>query len=124
MNTLKMRSLFESRSKETNGRWRFLTEMRHALGLCDKEGNSYRDAAGNRVLKDAKLKAEQLSVAELAEAVVGPTWKAIYNPENGTINQYTIARGLMESNNPGDTRALIESTGFGLDPGAFLNINT
>ena len=39
MNVIKLRDLFESRSKETNCRWRFLTEMRQGLGLCDKDGN-------------------------------------------------------------------------------------
>lgn len=124
MNTLKLKSLFESRSKETNGRWRFLTEMRHGLGLCDKDGNDYKDLAGNRTLKDPKLAPEQFSLQELAESVVGPSWRVVFNPENGTMNSYTVARGIMESNYGGDPRALVESTGFGIDPGAFLNINT
>lgn len=124
MNTFKMKSLFESRAKETNGRWRFLTEMRHGLGLCDKDGNDHKDHAGNRILKDAKIAPESFSLQELAEAVVGSSWRVVFNPENGTMNSYTVARGMMESNFTGDPRALVESTGFGLDPGAFLNINT
>lgn len=123
MNTLKMKSLYESRIKETNGRWRFLTEMRHGLGLCDKDGSDYKDIAGNRILKDPKIAPEAFSLQELAEAVVGGSWRVVFNPENGTMAQYTVARSMMESGHPGDARALVESTGFGLDPGAFLNIN-
>lgn len=73
MNTLKLRNLYESRIKETNGRWRFLTEMRNGLGLCDKDGNDNRDFAGNLALKERSLRPEQFSLQELAESVIGPS---------------------------------------------------
>ncbi len=73
MNTIKLRNLYESRSKETNGRWRFLTEMRQGLGLCDAEGNDHRDFAGNRQLKQRTVAPEQFSLQELAESIVGPS---------------------------------------------------
>ena len=124
MNTMKLRNLYESRTKETNGRWRFLTEMRQGLGLCDKEGNDNKDFAGNRILKDRSVRPEQFSLQELAESIVGPSWRQIFNPESGTMNQYTVARSLVETGFPNEQRALVEATGFGLDPSAFLNINT
>ena len=124
MNTIKLRSLYESRTKETNGRWRFLTEMRQGLGLCDKDGNDNRDFAGNRILKDRSVRPEQFSLQELAESIVGPSWRNVFNPESGSLNQYTIARSLVEGGFPNEQRALVEATGFGLDPSAFLNINT
>jgi hypothetical protein len=124
MNVLKLKSLYESRAKESHGRWRFLTEMRHGLGLCDLNGNDYKDAAGNRVLKNAKVRPESFSLQEAAEGIVGTSWREVFNPESGNLSKYTIARGMLEQINTGDARSLVESTGFGLDPGAFLNINT
>ena len=124
MNTIKLRSLYESRSKETNGRWRFLTEMRKGLGLCDADGNDHRDLAGNRVLKAREATPEQFSLQELAEAVVGQSWRTFFNPDSRELGRYTVARSLVESGFPNEKRALVEATGFGLDPSAFLNINT
>jgi hypothetical protein len=125
MNVIKLRDLFESRSKETNGRWRFLTEMRQGLGLCDKDGNENRDFAGNLVLKDRALRPENFSLQELAEAIIGPSWRQLFSPDSRAMGQYTAARSMMEANGyAGDKRALVEATGFGLDPSAFLNINT
>lgn len=122
VNTIKLRDLFESRSKQSNGRLRFLTEMKNGLGLCDKAGNDYKDFAGNRILKDRHLRAEDFSLAELCEAIVGPTWKNLFNPDSRELGRYTTARSLVEAT--GGSRALIESTGVGVDPTAFLNINT
>jgi len=87
MNVIKLRDLFESRSKETNGRWRFLTEMRQGLGLCDKEGNDNRDFAGNLVLKDRALRPENFSLQELAEAIIGPSWRQLFSPDSRAMGQ-------------------------------------
>ena len=125
MNPIKLRSLYESRVQETNGRWRFLTEMRQGLGLCDKDGNDNRDFAGNLKLKDRTLRPEQFSLQELAEGIIGPEWRNLFNPDSRAMSQYTAARSMMEANGfAGDKRALLETTGYGLDPSAFLNINT
>ena len=124
MNTIKLRSLYESRVKQTNGRWRFLTEMRKGLGLCDKEGNDHRDLAGNRTLKSKEVTPEQFSLQELAEAIIGPSWHTLFNPDSQALSRYTTARSLVEGGFPNENRALVEATGFGLDPSAFLNINT
>jgi len=122
INVIKMRDLFESRVKQSNGRWRFLTEMRQGLGLCDANGSDHRDMAGNRVLKDRHLRAENFSLAELAEAIVGPTWRTLFNPDSREMGRYTTARSLVEAG--ADSRSLVESAGIGVDPTAFLNINT
>jgi hypothetical protein len=66
MNTMKLRNLYESRSKEGNGRWRFLTEMRQGLGLCDKDGNDTEsDGDGQDDPKTRPLDQQQL--AELTD---------------------------------------------------------
>lgn len=122
LNIIRMRDLYESRTKQSNGRFRFLTEMRHGLGLCDAEGSDYRDVAGNRQLRERHLRPENFSLAELAEAIVGPTWRNIFNPDSKELGRYTVARSLVE--NGADRRALLESAGVGVDPTAFLNINT
>lgn len=122
ISTIKMRSLYESRLKQQNGRFRFLTELKNGLGLCDKDGNDHKDMAGNRVLKGAQIRAQDFSLAELAEAIVGPAWKNYFSPDSNELGKFTVARSLVAST--GDSRALIESTGIGVDPTAFLNINT
>jgi hypothetical protein len=90
MNPIKLRDLYESRTKETNGRWRFLTEMRQGLGLCDKDGNDNRDFAGNLTLKDRVLRPENFSLQELAESIIGPSWRQLFNPDSRAMSQYTI----------------------------------
>lgn len=123
ISTIKMRDLYESRVKQSNGRFRFLTEMKHGLGLCDLNGSDYRDAAGNRILKSERsLRPEHFSLAELAEAIVGPTWRSLFNPDSRELNRFTTARALVETGT--DSRSLIEAAGVGVDPTAFLNINT
>lgn len=125
---MRTRDLFESRvrSNPSRGRVRFVEEIKHGLGLVDANGNEHRDAGGNRVIKEAKLKPESFSLQELAEAIVGPTWRQIFDPANGAnFAKALVAAGMIRRGAPGNmTRAVLESTGFGLDPTAFLNINT
>ncbi len=125
LSMLKVQELYESRiAPGGGGRLRFVNEIRHGLGLCDEHGNDYRDRAGNRVLKEAKFRAEDFSLAELAEAVCGRQWKQIFDPAQGEFfAKATVARSLLEQSEPGDRKALLENTGFGIDPSAFLNIN-
>ena len=73
MNPVKIRSLFESRSKQSNGRWRFLTEMKQGLGLCDANGNDHRDLAGNRILKERALRPESFSRRRRFHRSSGPS---------------------------------------------------
>lgn len=121
LNVLKLRDLYESRCKQSNGRWRFLVEMRNGLGLCDANGSDHVDLIGNRQLKERHLLPENFSLAELAESIIGPSWRSLFNPDSNSLGRFTAARGLIESN---DRRALVESAGVGVDPTAFLNINT
>lgn len=120
---IKMKSLYESRKKQSNGRLRFITEMRHGLGLADSAGNDYKDPAGNKQLRDRELLAENFSIAELAEACVGSSWRTLFSPDNRQIGDYIRARTLVESGHPNDSKALLESTGIGIDPTAFADIN-
>lgn len=123
MNPMKIRALFESRSKESNGRLRFVSEMRQGLGLCDANGNEHKDLAGNRLLKDRRWLPEQLSLQELAEGIIGPSWRSLFAPDSNALSKYLSARAVMESRFGGDPRALLENTGVPIDPTSFLNIN-
>lgn len=123
VNILKVKSLFESRTKQSNGRSRFVMEMRQNLGLCDEKGNDHKDAAGNATIGKRTVTPEQFSVRELAEAILGPAWSIFFDDSKRHIlSRMNQARAIMES--AGDKTALLESTGYGLDPTAFLNINT
>lgn len=124
MNPLKVRALYESRVQQSNGRLRFVNELRNGLGLCDKNGSDHRDYAGNPRLKNPLIKPEQFSLQELAEGIIGPSWRNLFNPDSKSMGAYTRAASLVASSNPGSRRALLESTGVGLDPTAFLNVNT
>jgi len=123
MNPLKIRSLYESRAKQSNGRLRFVSEMRQGLGLCDANGNEHKDLAGNRLLKDRRWLPEQLSLQELAEGIIGPSWRSLFSPDNNALSKYLSARSVMENRFGGDPRALLENTGVPIDPTSFLNIN-
>jgi len=123
MNPVKLRSLFESRSKESNGVLRFVNEIKQGLGLSDSKGHENKDASGNRILKDRHLKPEQMSLQELAEGIVGPSWRNLFSPDSRQLSKYLQARSVLESRFGGDTRALLENVGVGIDPTAFLNIN-
>jgi hypothetical protein len=125
LNMFKVRDLYETRLNEGgNGRIKFVNEIRHMLGLCDANGNDYKDRAGNRTLKEQQVRPEDFSLQELAEGICGRSWKAIFDPAQGELfSKMTLARSLVEQVEPGDRRALLENTGFGIDPSAFLNIN-
>jgi len=125
VNAMKVRSLYESRTASSGGRMRFLTEMRHAIGVADKNGNDLRDTAGNKRLGERALRPEQFSLQELAEGIIGASWRDYFDPaRGGSMSRANQMRSIVESGNPGDQRALLESTGIGIDPTAFLNINT
>lgn len=125
VNILKVKSLFESRANQSGGRTRFVEEIRHQLGLSDKNGSDYRDIAGNRKIGNRSLRAEDFSVRELAESLLGDSFRVMFDDsQKGTLARMTAARSLVEAGHPNDRKALLESTGFALDPTAFLNINT
>jgi len=124
VNILKIRELYESRKNNPAGKLAFLNDIKHGLGLTDKNGNPNRDQAGNHKLTEQKLKPEQFSIQELAEGIIGSQWRNHFDPANGAaMARYTAARSLVESGFPNDSRALLEATGIGIDPTAFANIN-
>jgi hypothetical protein len=127
VNIMKVRGLYESYRGQPGGRGRlaFRNTLRQQLGLCDQNGNDYRNRNGDRCVKNAQLKPEDFSLQELAEAVVGPAWRVFFDPTNeGSLQQLASHNRLVESQYVGDNRALLEATGVGVDPGAFLDINT
>lgn len=123
IDVIKMKSLYESRKKDAGGRLRFVNEMRHGLGLADANGHDYKDHAGNKQLRERELVAENFSLAELAEACVGQGWRTLFSPDNREMGHYLRAKTLVESGHPNDRKALLESTGIGIDPTAFADIN-
>jgi hypothetical protein len=122
INSMRVRSLYESRTRESGGRKRFVEEIRHNLGLSDANGNDHRDLAGNKKLGERSIRPEQFSLRELAEAIIGPSWRVICDDSHRSqFAAIQRARSLAEA--AGTTNSLMESTGVGLDPTAFLNIN-
>lgn len=125
LNILKTRELYESRKAQSGGRTRFVNEIRHGLGLCDEGGNDYKDDAGNRVLGQRYMRAEQFSLMESAEAIIGPRWRQVFDPSSpGRMFAALTASSLVQAANPGDRRALLEGVGVGADPSQFQDINT
>ena len=123
IDVVKMKSLYESRKKDSGGRLRFINELRHGLGLSDSNGSDYKDLAGNKQLREREMVAENFSLAELAEACVGGSWRTLFDPDNREMGRYLRAKSLVESGFPNDSRALLESTGIGIDPSSFADIN-
>lgn len=124
VNILKVRDMYEAKGRNPGGKLAFLNDIKHGLGLTDTSGSPYRDKAGNPRLSEQKLRPEQFSIQELAEGIIGSSWRNYFDPQNaGAMSRYTVARGLVEAGHPNDIRALVESTGVGLDPTAFANIN-
>lgn len=132
-NIVKLRALYESRCRETNGRARFVQEMREGLGLANRHGSDNKDIAGNKKLGERSIRPEDFSIRELAEGLLGNAWRMMFDDsQRGLLAKATMARSLVESGAPNDRAALfgqggaalLESTGFGIDPSAFLNINT
>lgn len=126
INVRRTRQLYESytganRSRQ-GGAFAFVNLLRHQLGLCDTAGNDYKDRAGNRVLREQQIRAEEFSFQELAQAMIGPGWQQYFDPAGLAPNIHR-ARMLVESAFPEDRRALLEATGVGVDVSAFANVN-
>jgi hypothetical protein len=128
LNLLKTRQLYESYTGPSRthggGRVAFVNQFRHWLGLGDKAGNDYRDRAGNRVLKDVQLDTGEVDLQEAAVAIIGSHYKSFFDPSNpGSLAGVARHRQLVESQHPGDGRALLESVGVGVDVSSFANVN-
>jgi len=105
----------------------FVNHMRHRLGLCDRHGNNYRDRVGNRILRECddpqqRLRAEDFSIKELMESVVGPGTSAFLESAE-TWATWRAQNFAIENRHPGDPRALLEAPGTGISPSAFADIN-
>lgn len=108
----------------TGGRIEFTEQLRHHLGLCDKHGRDYRDAAGNHRLQNRGVRPEQFSIRDLAEAVIGESWSAWFDPSQmGRLAKFNRQHSMTENTQAG-RRSLLEAGGAGVDPTSFLNINT
>lgn len=93
------------------GHRRFVEELHEAVGLRKHDEESGElvesfDDNGKKVLATNRVKPNQFSLKELAEAIGGRDFVESFNPDNG-----------------GDMVALLEA-GPAIDPTAFLNINT
>jgi hypothetical protein len=129
IDVIKLRQLYESRigSREQpnpRGRTSFVNTFRHWLGLCDEQGRNYRDRNGRRALRESHCRPEEFSLQELAEACCGPVWRRFFNPELKQGHAALVRHNaLLESQYPGDARALLEAAGVGVDVSAFADIN-
>ena len=112
INTRKLRSLWESSSKSAATALDFVTQQHHLLGLCDENGNKYRDHAGNPIIKNAKVRAEDYNLHECAQAVLGENWAEIVEGKTSDAQHALRQQALLES-----------GTGVGVDPSAGININ-
>jgi hypothetical protein len=100
-----IRRMLEARvaeaGNEVQGRRRFVEEIRHdLLGVGE-------DDRGRPIIKDGSASADEFSLRELAEAICG----------NDFVEEYFDPRSAP------DRQQLLEA-GPGIDPTAFLNINT
>lgn len=125
LNKFALRDAYESLSRTGKGSLEFVKQMRHGLGLSDENGNDYKDRNGNRRLaSDRKLSADEFSLRDVAESILGSEGLAMLDPINGeTYAKYVRAKNHINAANPGNMNAAFESTGIGLDPSAFININ-
>ena len=112
INTRKLRSLWEGSSKSAATALDFVTQQHHLLGLCDENGNKYRDQAGNPIIKNAKVRAEDYNLHECAQAVLGENWAEIVEGRTSDAQHALRQKALLES-----------GTGVGVDPSAGININ-
>ena len=126
INVQRTRQLYESYAgperTQSGGRVAFVNLLRHQLGLCDKNGNDHKDRAGNRVLRESTMAPEEFATDELAQAIMGPEVVAWFHSRD-RLARAIQHRALIESQFPGDSRALLEATGVGIDVSAFANIN-
>ena len=124
INHVKVRDMYEAKGRTPAGKVEFLNDISHGLGLTDKNGVAYKTPSGNGVLQNRKIKPEEFSIQALAEAIVGPSWRQYFDPQNGAaMARHTISRNIIESTYPNQSRALFEATGVGIDPTAFSDIN-
>lgn len=123
-----VRELYESYKgpadrPQPRGRTAFVTDFRHKLGLCDRHGNPYKDRAGNRVLKEARIEASQFDFSDLGLALAGPRIVEMFGGGRQVLAEYARHNMIVGERSPDDGRALYEAVGAGVDVSAFADIN-
>lgn len=125
----KTRQLYESYvgprdNPRPRGRTAFVRQMRHWLGLCDAQGNDYKDRAGNRVLRESKVDASEFNLSELGLALVGPRVMELFDSSSKQFHSELVRHNLTVGQFPDpEGRALFEAAGVGVDVSAFADIN-
>tara|TARA_R110000868_G_scaffold36969_2_gene130849 strand:- start:9191 stop:10531 length:1341 start_codon:yes stop_codon:yes gene_type:complete len=123
INSRKLRSLYESKGKSAAGALSFVNEVHNLLGLCDENGNKYRDAAGNPIIKEAKVRAEDFNLHEVAQAVLGENWAEIVEGRTQSSFAALTKRAEMERSGSASKDIFESGVGVGVDPSAGININ-
>lgn len=133
-NPIVLRKLYESAvgrdaqgRENEGGRYRFVTTVRHWLGLCDEDGNDHRDKNGNRTVKltESKFTAEDFNMQEMALSMLGVnTYQQYMNPDNrNSLAGLPAYKSHIAFQHPNDPIALFENVGVGVDPSAFADIS-
>lgn len=107
----------------------FEASVRHLMGLCDRRGRPYKDAAGNRILKDptdskggkiARLLPSQIPMRALNESLLGDDHERSLSMAGNLMKR----RELLEAEAAVEGRTLLEDNAAGaMGPSAFANIN-
>lgn len=105
----------------------FVSDIRHRLGLCDANGRDYKDAVGNRKLResadvDLRMRSEDFDMRELCESIVGPGASQHFESAE-SYDAWKRVNYAVERRHPDDPRALLEAPGVGISPSAFADIN-
>ena len=129
---IKTRNMYESYlrigSNSGAARQAFQNEFRHRLGLCDKNGNDYKDRVGNRILRECadeqlRLTCDDFSIKELMESMCGPGISHFLQSKPRTSFLQRNQNFAIAERYPSDPRALLEAPGVGTGPSAFADIN-
>jgi len=123
INKFKIRELWESKRNKLEA----VNTILEGLGLQDSEGNSYRDAKGNRVLKkDAPLKADDFSLREMAEGIFGQRFSSFVDPQSTGVNNRALLEAADKQARGGSYKvSLLEDGGMGysVDPSSMQQIS-
>ena len=106
VNKFKIRELWEAKRNKLEA----VNTILEGLGLQDAEGNSYRDAKGNRIMKkDAPLKADDFSLREMAEGIFGDKFSSWIDPQSTGINNRALLEAADKQARSGDYGAFRRS---------------
>lgn len=115
------KALYESRLRD-GGPGRFVRDVRHMLGLCDRRGNPYRDAVGNSILRDpvdehgrplSRLHPSEFGLKDLYEGIIGGL-----DVQRGLNPRNVFRASLYEAEHP-----IMEAGTGAIAASQFANIN-